>query len=289
MSGRFPMGTIAKRQRGEPVESVAASTITNILSWVVLALGTATAGFMIFLVIRSFTPVLYVDQWSIINHLLLYTKGSSLQWFWTQHNEHRLPIVKALELMDLYWFGGHNVLVITLSMRVVTAHLLFLAYVVGRLGALPAAATRFLAGAATFCLFCPNQWETFVFAFAFNMVMAYSCASVAIGCLILHWKRKNEGRKDADRLVALSIGAAFLAECSVAGALLLWPVLSIGAWMLRLSRRVQIALGCAGAVAVTIFLPGWESLAGQPARQGAIDQKWLLGPSYQCPRTERGH
>jgi hypothetical protein len=103
------MATIAKRQRGEPVESAAAWTITNMLSWVVLALGTATAGFTIFLVIRSFTPVLYVDQWSIINHLLLNGKDSSLQWFWTQHNEHRLPIVKALELMDLYWFGNRRI------------------------------------------------------------------------------------------------------------------------------------------------------------------------------------
>ena len=258
------MSTIGKHQRGAPVENAAASTITNILSWVVLALGTATAGFTVFLVIRSFSPVLYVDQWSIVNHLLLNAKVSSLQWFWTQHNEHRLPIVKALELMDLYWFGGHNVLVITLSMCVVTAHVLFLAYLVRRLGALPIPATRFLAGAAAFCLFCPNQWETFVFAFAFNMVMAYSCASVAIGCLILHWKRKKEGRKDADRLVALAIAAAFLAECSVAGTLLLWPALSIGAWMLRLSRGVQIALGCAGALAIAVFLPGWESLPGQP-------------------------
>lgn len=65
------MGTIAKRQPGEPDESAAAWPIAKILSWVVLALGTATAGFTIFLVIRSLTPVVYVDQWSIINHLLL--------------------------------------------------------------------------------------------------------------------------------------------------------------------------------------------------------------------------
>jgi len=150
------MSTAAK-QGGKPVQSAAAWTITNILSWVVLALGPATAGFTIFLVIRSFTPVLYVDQWSIINHLLLYTKDSSLQWFWTQHNEHRLPIVKALELMDLYWFGGHDVLVITLNMCVVTAHVLFLAYLVRRLGALSISVNRFLGSAAAFCLFCLNQ------------------------------------------------------------------------------------------------------------------------------------
>jgi len=70
------MGTIAKRQPGEPDESAAAWPIAKILSWVVLALGTATAGFTIFLVIRSLTPVLYVDQWSIINHLLLNNKVS---------------------------------------------------------------------------------------------------------------------------------------------------------------------------------------------------------------------
>ena len=111
-----------------------------------------------------------------------------------------------------------------------------------------------------------------MFAFAFNMVMAYVCTSVAINCLILHWKRKNKGRKDAYRLVALSIAAAFVAECSITGALLVWPVLSIDAWMLRLSRRVQIALGCAGVFAIAVFLPGWESLPGQPKPWTALSR-----------------
>jgi hypothetical protein len=70
--------------------------------------------------------------------------------------------------------------------------------------------------------------------------------------------------------VILSIAAACLGECSLAGALLLWPVLSIGAWMLRLSRRVQLILGSIGAAAIAIFFAGWESLPNQPSIMGAI-------------------
>jgi len=50
------------------------------------------------------------------------------------------------------------------------------------------------------------------------------------------------------------------------------PVLSIDAWMLRLSRRVQIALGCAGVFAIAVFLPGWESLPGQPKPWTALSR-----------------
>ena len=56
------MGTIAKRQRGARLKAPQ----RNIFSWIVLALRTTTVGFTIFLAPRSFTPVLYVDQWSII-------------------------------------------------------------------------------------------------------------------------------------------------------------------------------------------------------------------------------
>jgi hypothetical protein len=169
----------------------------SILCWTVLAIGIATAAFTIFLIIRSYTPVLYVDQWSFIHYLLLH-KTLPLQWFWAQHNEHRLPILKVLELMDLYWFGGHNILLLALSICVVTVHVCYLLDIVQRLGDLPAPQTRLLAGAAAFCLFCPNQWETLVFGFALHMLIAYCSASIAIGSLILYWQSKYEGVADAN-------------------------------------------------------------------------------------------
>ncbi len=232
----------------------------SILSWFVLALGAGTAGFALVLIVRSFSPVLFVDQWTLPGYLRA-LHHLPLAWFWEQHNEHRLPILKAIQLMDLYWFGGHNILLVALSVAVVAAHASFLVYMVRRVGGFSAAAARFLAGAALFCIFCPNQWENFVCPFDLTNLMAYGGASVAVGGLILLREGVDAGHPKK-RLLALSMAAAWVAECSVAAGLFLWPVLVVEAWILRLSGRVQLVLAATGVAAAALFLIGWQSVQG---------------------------
>jgi len=71
-------------------------------------------------------------------------------------------------------------------------------------------------------------------------------------------KETTAGDASARRFLIWSLIAAFLAECSISSGLLLWPVLSAGAWILRLSRRVQLVVGCVGALASAVFLYGWH-------------------------------
>src|SRR5260370_40507565 len=83
-------------------------------------------------------------------------------WFWALHGEHRIPILKALQLADLYWFGGRNGLLLSVGFAVQMLHLAFLIYLIRKLGGFSRHVTAFLIGSTAFCLFCPTHGEILV-------------------------------------------------------------------------------------------------------------------------------
>jgi hypothetical protein len=239
-----------------PTSTDKASWTETLPCYAVLILGVATLCFAALLVIRSYSPVLFVDQWEIPRFLISSNGQIPASWFWTQHGEHRIPILKALQLIDLHYFGGRNLLLLTAGFGVQLLHLGFLSWFIVRFGIFPTHATAFLVGAAAFCLFCPTQWEILVFGWGIMYQLAYFAASVAIVCLILYAKSERP------RFIACSILAAVIAECTLANGVLLWPVLFVEAYALRLSRRIQALLAAAGVIAIGVYLIGYHSPGG---------------------------
>src|SRR5258706_798019 len=151
-----------------------------------LVLGIATLCFAGFLVVRSYSPVLFVDQWEVPRMMMASGGRVPASWLWEQHGEHRIPILKMLQLMDLYWFGGRNVLLLSMGFAVQLVHFFFLTYLIRKLGGFSRPAEAFLIGAAAFCLFCPTHWEILVFGWGIMYQLAYFAASVAIAGLVFY-------------------------------------------------------------------------------------------------------
>src|SRR5262249_16957090 len=185
-----------------------------------------TLCFAAFLVVRSFSPVLFVDQWEVPRMLMSSGGSIPLSWFWELHGEHRIPILKALQLIDLYWFGGHNQFLLTARFPVQLAHFGFLTWLIRKAGVFSRTAKAFLTGAAAFCLFCPTQWEILVFGWGIMYQLAYFAASVAMASLLF---ARRDGRP---RFLMCSVAAALIAECTLANGTLLWPILSLEAYVL---------------------------------------------------------
>ena len=76
---------------------------------------------------------------------------------WAQHNEHRIPIMKALQLMDLSWFKGDRRPLLLLNWLIQTSlwGLSLISYMFVRRFSTAELAT--LAGITAFCVFNPNQ------------------------------------------------------------------------------------------------------------------------------------
>lgn len=81
-------------------------SVVRLLSVLVLIGGLATLAGSVYIAVRAYTPVWFGDEWSVPLDYQALGGHYPLWKLWAQHNEHRIPIMKALQLMDLSWFKG---------------------------------------------------------------------------------------------------------------------------------------------------------------------------------------
>ena len=159
-------------------------------------------------------------------------------YFFQQHVDHRLVVPKLLFAVDHVLFHGRGwfLLICTFCIQALTAFMLL------RLSerAYPQARTdRWILACATLaCLFSGQQWFNFFQPFQVQFPMVYCAAIAAFFAL---WKAHQQAWKGP--WVILSIAAAAVGTYSMANGLLLWPMLLLTAFWLRMPRRWMIALG----------------------------------------------
>lgn len=232
--------------------------VSRILSWSILALGAYAAVFSILTVCRYHSPGLMSDQWDLAGKLMRAGGKLSFSDFWAQHNEHRIPIGWALGLLDLRVFGGRNIsLLVEIFLVQAMAAVLFIG-MFRKFGA-GRASTLTVSGIALFAAFSPLQMENFVWGFQVAFVMAALLGPAAFAGAILHSARTAGSGSWISLPLALSIAAAFAAECTLAGGLVAWPLLIVLGYVLRLPTKSQILVGSAAAVAVGVYLIGYHS------------------------------
>jgi len=214
---------------------------------VVFALGTAVATLRI--VVQTHNPVLYGDQWVIVDDLQ-HTNGEiTAQKLWVQHNEHRIPIGRLAGYADMLLFGGRNSFLLVLIFSIQLVHLAILLAVLRKFGP---ADLRFEIPAGALCLFClfsPLQIENLVWGFQVQFVLVVCAASLAFAFAVTQ-----------SPPFAGLILAAWLAELSLSNGVLVWPLLSLVAFGLGYPRKKQIWLGAIGAVSVAVYFYGSHSV-----------------------------
>lgn len=235
------------------------SRAVDVLSWVILAGGFLTALYSSYIVVVSYSSLPYWDGWMEIDFPA--TGGmSTLEWIWTQHNEHRLLLSRLFMLADLHWFHARQTFLLVTIFMVMCLQVAVLAWSMRAVGGWRGSLWRTGAGLAAFCMLCPSLWEMLVWGECVCFALPGLFAILSIVGLMLYWVRSRDEltKPGATRFLVLSVVAALGGAWSLLNGNLLWPLLFCAAVFLRL-RRAALTYAIAGAASIGLYLIGYVS------------------------------
>jgi hypothetical protein len=216
--------------------------------------GILTIAVALYMEVVSYSSLPYFDHWTEIRFAA--TGGNLLSpvWLWQRHNEHRLVIPKLFLAADLDWFQGRQIFLLASIFVIQLLHLVLLGWSMRSLGGWRGALWRSGIGLAAFCLFCPTQWQNFVWGFQVCFVLPQLLATVSFVALLLYWTKsqRHPGKLGLSFLV-VSILAALGATYSLANGNLLWPILILAALYLRLRRTAVLSYLTTGVVSTGLY------------------------------------
>jgi hypothetical protein len=246
-----------------PVTGLLFTRVSMVLAWALLLFGLFTAVWTARIVYRTFSPVLFWDQWAIVNDLMQSQGHPSIAQLWAQHNEHRIPFGRLAGYADLELFGGRNVSLLSEIYVVQLLESLLLIWVFRRYSGLGRTEVLTAAGFFIFCAFYPIQIENFYWGFQIAFVLAPFSASLALAACVVHTDLLERGSQHSwfSLALLLSLGAALVAELNLAGGVLVWPLLLLLGFVLRMPRRTLYLIASVGVCAVAAFLWGFHSPA----------------------------
>lgn len=182
------------------------------------------------------------DEWEMVP-VLAHLHAGHFVWadFWNQHNEHRV-LFPTLLLAGLAQLDNWNIVVECLCSLAVAA--LSFALVVGTARRTRIASAGFLI-VASVIWFSPAQWDNWLWGWQIEwfmnvlglMAVVFVLAQLAGGTL-------------RARSVALLIGGGVLAQFSLAGGTLVWPIALAVMVLMGAERRHVLAVVGAGAIAL---------------------------------------
>jgi hypothetical protein len=226
-----------------------------ILSWLILLSGLLTLAAAIYTVVINYSSLPFLDGWAQLEIVADGGNALSPAWLWHQHNEHRLIIPKLFLAADLELFQARQIFLLVSILAIQLLHWALLSWSMWALGGWRGALWRTGTGLAGFCLFCPSQWQNFIWGFQVCFVLPQLLATASFVALLLSWREfQTSERRRSARFLALSLIAALGATYSLASGGLLWPLLIVAALYLRLPVRVVLAFAVTGAISTALYL-----------------------------------
>jgi hypothetical protein len=230
------------------------------MAWAILLFGIFTALAMVYIVYETYTPVIFWDQWTIVNDLIKSHGHPSWSQIWSQHNEHRIPFGRLACYADLLLFKGKNVSLIVEIFIVQILQTFLLIWMFRRYGGLGKAATITAAGFFTFCAFYPIQIENFNWGWSITYVLAMPSATLALAALVVHVELISSEDHHAwfSWALVLSLLGGIVAELSLANGVFVWPVLLLLGFMLKTPRMAQYVTALVGVCTTGLFVWGFH-------------------------------
>lgn len=209
-------------------------------------------------IVLAFQPAPYQDQWSLVAAYREFLRdGASFDWFWRQHNEHRIVFPRLVFLADLAWARGSNLLNLAAILAIqVSGALLFARLALsGRRSILTAAA---LAIAVT-ALFSLTQWENLVWGFQVQFVGVYACGGwgLFLFCRAVGEDDRIDWASWAGAMALLTVCTFSMANGVLAGGAML--ALAIAA---RFPARLLLATLGGAAVLAAAYFHGYHMVEG---------------------------
>ena len=249
-----------------------AALLTKLFAFILAIFGILTVMVTVWIVLRTYSPVLFWDQWQVLGVLMESGGHPSLRQLWAQHNEHRLFVGRLLGFADLLFFRGRNVSLFAEILGLQLCHLLLFALVFRRWGRLPWPVYASLVGFLAYCLFSPLQMENFDWAFQVVFVLTSFAATACFASALWCYQQTAAGSRWRLLALTLCLLTAFIAEGSVAHGLLTWPVLILLAFALRFRPRDRWIIAAVASAAIAAYLIGYQSPAPPHALADALSR-----------------
>lgn len=230
----------------------------NASSWAILLTGFGAIFCCAYMMVATYSPLPFWDGWIEVMSGAEGGNPFSLNWIWSQYNEHRMPIPKLFLLADLHWFHATQVFLLGSIFVILLLQLLTFAWMMRALGGWRGSRWRTGVGLAAFCVFCLSQWENLTWGMQVCFVLPGLFASLTFIGLLQYWAR-GEQSPQARRwgYLLLSVASALGATWCYANGNLLWPMLVVAALFLRLDLRAVLTYVVAGTVSTSLYLYGY--------------------------------
>jgi len=237
-------------------EQVASSGTTSLLSWAILLGGFLTLAVALYLVVTTRSSLPFWDGWAQIEPAATGVSPLSPAWLWRQHNEHRLILPKLFLAADLELFQARQIFLLASILAIQLLHWGLLGWSMRVLGGWRGPLWRTGVGLAAFCLFCPAQWQNFVWGFQVCFVLPQLFATASFVALLLYSREAQQEPATVphSRFLVLSVLAALGATYSLANGTLLWPLLVLAALCLRLRARAVLSFALTGTISTVLYL-----------------------------------
>ena len=219
---------------------------------------TATIASCAYMMVATYSPLPFWDGWIQVMYSAEGGNPLTLDWIWSQYNEHRMPIPKLFLLADLHWFHATQVFLLCSIFAILLLQLLVFAWMLRALGGWRGSLWRTGVGLAAFCLFCLSQWENLTWGMQVCFVLPGLFASLAFIGLLQYWTTNWQSPQSRHwGYLLLSIAGALGASWCYANGNLLWPILVVAALVLRLGLPAVLTYIVAGTLSTTLYLYGY--------------------------------
>ena len=259
------------------------SRVAGFLSYAVLLGGMITMAVTVYLVVGVYSSLPYADGWDEVGAAAYGSSQLNPAWLWVQHSEHRMIIPKIFLAIDLSFFHASQKFLLGSILAIQFLHLILLAGSMRVLGSWRGAVWRTGVGLAAFCLFCPTQWENFVWGFQVCFVLPGLFATMSFVALLMYWRDSQQPQQPRlwAWLVVANI-AALGATYSLANGNLLWPILIAAAILLRLKLPATLSFVLTAAVSCGLYFgsyirPPWHADPLSSLREPIRLMKYLAG------------
>jgi hypothetical protein len=209
--------------------------LSRIFAGLCLLCGFAVVVSTLTAIVQTFSAIPYWDQWD--GYIGFYTsiiEGDSGAW-WAQHNEHRIVLSKVLFWLDIRFFEGVGIFLLSAQFLI---QLLLLAVMVmlGLPKSVPMLLRFSVMGCVTALLFSWQQSVNFTWAFQSQFLLVYLFAFLSFCSLAIYKNRSSS----LQLIFALLCG--FFSALSMANGLLALPILFILGFALRIKWQILVVI-----------------------------------------------
>jgi hypothetical protein len=209
--------------------------------------------------ILAFSSVPFVDMWDGALGFYLRAESGGWETWWAQHNEHRIPIARALFWIDLSLFGGNSIFLIVINYLLAgtSSFIFWLAIRAINRTANVHYGEIFVGLFITSWLFLWTQSENFTWPFQSLFFLAQ-----LMPLLGLYWLHISTRWPNRNLFFAISCVIGIGSVGSMANGIITLPLMTIYAILLRQSLRRIGLLGLLSIITCVTYFYNYQSVSG---------------------------